>query len=58
MTDKEIITIATDIGYMLLKHGAEVYRAEQSVIYICNSFGITDVDVFAIPHLLARVSAH
>ncbi|MFI3168077.1 MAG: threonine/serine exporter family protein [Bacillota bacterium] len=52
MTDKEILTIATDIGYMLLKHGAEVYRAEQSVIYICNSFGITDVDVFAIPSSL------
>lgn len=52
MTDKEIVTIATDIGYLLLKHGAEVYRAEQSVIYICNSFGITDVDVFAIPSSL------
>ncbi|MFI3163688.1 MAG: threonine/serine exporter family protein [Bacillota bacterium] len=57
MTDKEIITAATDIGYLLLKHGAEVYRAEQSVIYICNSFGITDVDVFAIPSsLVATIS--
>lgn len=52
MTDKEIITVATDIGYLLLKHGAEVYRAEQSVIYICNRFGIADVDVFAIPSSL------
>ncbi len=52
MTDREIITVATDIGYRLLKHGAEVYRAEQSVVYICNSFGITDVDVFAIPSSL------
>ncbi len=57
MTDKEILTVATDVGYMLLKHGAEVYRAEQSVIYICNSFGITDVDVFAIPSsLVATIS--
>ncbi len=52
MNDKQILTIASDIGYLLLKSGAEVYRAEQSIEYICKSYGIEHVDVFAIPSSL------
>lgn len=49
MNHKQILTAATDVGYMLLKNGAEVYRAEQSIEYICKSYGVDEVDVFAIP---------
>lgn len=49
MKAKQVLTIATELAYMMLKYGGEVYRAEQSARYICNFYGITDVDVFAIP---------
>ncbi len=50
MEAKQILTIATEVGYLLLKYGGEVYRAEQSARYICNFYGISQVDVFAIPN--------
>lgn len=49
MTPKQILTVATEVGYMMLKHGGEVYRAEQSAKYICQHYGIADADIFAIP---------
>lgn len=49
MEKKEILTVATDVGYMLLSHGAEVYRTEEAIQYICESYGVDNVDVFAIP---------
>lgn len=49
MDNKQILSVATEIGYRLLKYGAEVYRAEQSARFICNSYGIDRADVFAIP---------
>lgn len=52
MDNKQILTIATDVGYMLLRYGAEVYRVEQSIQFICKSYGIKDIDVFAIPNSL------
>ncbi len=52
MKDKEILNVVMEIGYLLLKHGAEVYRAEQSVIYICEHYAVQRVDAFAIPSSL------
>lgn len=49
MNNKQIINVATDLGYMLLKSGAEVYRVEESARLICQSYGVKKVDVFAIP---------
>lgn len=49
MDNKELINIATDISSLLLRYGAEVYRAEQSAKFICNSYDVYDVQVFAIP---------
>ena len=49
MNYKQVLSVSTDIAYLLLKYGAEVYRAEQSIKYICTSYGFTDIDVLAIP---------
>ncbi len=50
MERKQVLSVATEVGYMMLKYGGEVYRAEQSARYICNFYGISQVDVFAIPN--------
>lgn len=45
----QIMDTAIEVGYHLMKNGAEVYRVEQSVDYICRAYGLSDVHVFAIP---------
>ena len=49
MEQREIVTSATDIGYYMLKFGAEIFRVEQSIEFICYAYGMREVDVFAIP---------
>lgn len=49
MDDLRILKSINQIGYLLLKHGAEIYRVEESLEYMCKSFGFKDVEVFAIP---------
>lgn len=49
MERKDIISSATDIGYYMLKYGAEIFRVEQSIEFICRAYGVKEVDVFAIP---------
>lgn len=56
MTGKEIISAATDVGFALLRYGAEIYRVEQSVMYICKAYGASEVHVFAV-HSTLFVSA-
>ena len=46
---KEIMDTAISVGYHLMKNGAEVYRVEQSITYICRAYGLCDIHVFAIP---------
>lgn len=49
MNEQEILDLAVDVGAYMLRSGAEIYRVEQSVSYICQAYGMTEVDVFAIP---------
>ncbi|MDE6952287.1 MAG: threonine/serine exporter family protein [Erysipelotrichales bacterium] len=49
MDDLRILNSINHIGYLLLKHGAEIYRVEESLEYMCKSFGFTNIEVFAIP---------
>ncbi len=49
MNVKQILMIATEVSCRILKYGGEAYRAEETARYICNCYGITEVDVFAIP---------
>ena len=36
-------------GRLLLENGAETYRVEDTVSYICKSFGLTEVSVLSLP---------
>ena len=49
MNDLETLTDINEIGYLLLKHGAEIYRVEESIQRMCEGLGFHDVEVFAIP---------
>ncbi len=46
---EEIVDIAIEVGYGLLYNGAEIYRVEQSITYICKAYGIEEIEAFAIP---------
>ena len=49
MNDLETLTAINEIGYLILKHGAEIYRVEESIQRMCEGLGFHDVEVFAIP---------
>lgn len=38
-----------EIGRLLLKHGAEIYRVEESLERMCESYHFEDIGVFALP---------
>ena len=49
MTDtKKVLSFAVELGDTLLRNGAEVYRVEDSVLAILNSYDITDCDVYVL----------
>ncbi len=39
MNDIDILDSINQIGYLLLKHGAEIYRVEESLKRMCEGFG-------------------
>ena len=45
---KKVLSFAVELGDILLRNGAEVYRVEDSVLAILNSFDITDCDVYVL----------
>ena len=47
-----ILCTALDVGENLLKNGAAVHRAEDTIDRICRAFGATHVEVFCIPSLI------
>ena len=49
MNDLEILNSINEIGYLLLRHGAEIYRVEESLKRMCEGAGFKNVEVFAIP---------
>ncbi len=49
MNELEILQQINKIGQLLLKHGAEIYRVEESLKRMCEGFGFQDIEVFAIP---------
>ena len=52
INDSEVLDVAMEIGFNMLKNGAEISRVEDTVTYICKSYGIVSVDVFAIPNMM------
>lgn len=53
MTAKDLLHITSQIGCMMLEHGAEIYRVEDSIIRIATAYGFNTenktIEVFAIP---------
>lgn len=49
MNDLEILQLINEIGFLLLKHGAEIYRVEESLERMCKGYGFENVEIFAIP---------
>ena len=49
MNDLEILDQINEIGFLLLKSGAAIYRVEDSITRMCEGYGFTNVEVFAIP---------
>jgi uncharacterized membrane protein YjjP (DUF1212 family) len=45
---KEILILAVEIGDQMLRSGAEIYRVEDSIIHILNSFGLDNFDVYVL----------
>ncbi len=45
---KEILTLAVEMGDLLLRNGAEVYRVEDTVLHILEAYEITDCDVYVL----------
>lgn len=49
MNELDIINHINTIGCLLLKHGAEIYRVEESLTRMYEGLGYKDVEVFAVP---------
>lgn len=47
-----LLSVALDVGEMLLKSGAEIRRVEDTVERICRAYGALHVEVFAIVSML------
>jgi uncharacterized membrane protein YjjP (DUF1212 family) len=45
---KEILILAVEIGDVMLRSGAEIYRVEDSVIHILDAYGLDDFDVYVL----------
>ena len=45
---REILNIAVEIGDLLLRNGAEVYRVEDTVMHILTAYDIIDCDVYVL----------
>ncbi|MCD7950709.1 MAG: threonine/serine exporter family protein [Erysipelotrichaceae bacterium] len=49
MNEVELLDMINEIGYLLLKHGAEIYRVEESLRHMCEAYNFEDIEVFALP---------
>lgn len=49
MNYDDLINTATDVGYMLLSNGAEIYRVEESMQRIFRAYAVDTGEIFAIP---------
>jgi len=58
ITPKEVLNIATRIGYCLLKHGAEINRVEDTAKRICYSYNMDSANIFAIASSIVITVEH
>lgn len=43
---KDVLDLALNMGRVLLKNGAEIFRVEETIEHVCKRFKIVDVDPF------------
>lgn len=48
----EIMGVACTAGRIILENGGEIYRVEETMVHICNGFGLASCDCFATPTTL------
>lgn len=48
----DLARIVTRTGRLLLENGAEVYRVEDSMYYLCAAYGASTIDAYATPTVL------
>ena len=46
--NKEILTLAVEIGDELLRNGGEIYRVEDTIFHILKAFEIENYDVYVL----------
>ncbi|MGL5692749.1 MAG: threonine/serine ThrE exporter family protein [Peptostreptococcaceae bacterium] len=49
MDINRILNFTSNAGKIMLQSGGETYRVEETITRMCQSFSITDIDVFASP---------
>lgn len=47
-----LLDLASDLGYGLLKSGAEIYRVEESIQRLLTAYGVPQADPFVIPNCI------
>ena len=52
MNYSDLINIVTDVGYLLMENGAEIYRVEESMQRLFRAYGVQGSDVYAIPNCI------
>ena len=56
---KEVLKLAVEIGDLLLRNGAEVYRVEDTVMHILRAYDIKDCDVYVLSNgIFASANEH
>ena len=45
---KDILTLSVEIGDAMLRNGAEIYRVEDSLIHILESYDVENIDVYVL----------
>lgn len=56
---REVLTLAVEIGDLLLRNGAEVYRVEDTVMHILKAYDIKDCDVYVLSNgIFASANEH
>ena len=47
MNNDQLLEITTEIGWKLLKSGAEIYRVEESIRRMLAAYGFPEAEVFS-----------
>lgn len=49
---KKVVDLALEAGRILLKNGGEIFRVDETITRICNSFHVEYVDTFILSHAI------